>query len=62
MNEVNAESQKTRGNTHTHQDSLPGAFEQAVDVHCQRTAIGSGGWRPTYRELNAARRATASPS
>jgi amino acid adenylation domain-containing protein len=54
MNEVNAESQKTRGNTHTHQDSLPGAFEQAVDVHCQRTAIGSGVWRPTYRELNEA--------
>jgi amino acid adenylation domain-containing protein len=52
MHEVNAESLKARGNTRTQEDSLPGAFEQAADMHRLRTAIGSGVWQPTYRELN----------
>jgi amino acid adenylation domain-containing protein len=33
-------------------DSLPGGFERAAKAHRTRPAIGSGGWRPSYQELD----------
>jgi amino acid adenylation domain-containing protein len=39
---------------HDVEQSIPARFEQIVAVHSSRKAIGSGEWRPTYAELNAA--------
>src|SRR5262245_19231296 len=33
-------------------DTLPAAFSRAVAAHGRRTAIGAGGWRQSYRELD----------
>jgi amino acid adenylation domain-containing protein len=52
MSEVKADRQEKRGVPRTPQDSLPGAFERATDMHRLHPAIGSGVWRPTYGELN----------
>jgi acyl-CoA synthetase (AMP-forming)/AMP-acid ligase II len=34
------------------EESLPASFERAAELHQFRSALGSGAWRPTYRELN----------
>lgn len=36
------------------EQTIPACFAQVAALHASRPAIGSGDWRPTYRELNAA--------